>query len=64
MTQEPLCFCRTSLSFPERELKTQSICNFFNAPLISDQIAGRCNNNRLPSISVIFANLNIYVFNA
>jgi hypothetical protein len=38
----------------EGELKARSICDFFNSPLISDQIAGRRNYCWLPPISMIF----------
>jgi hypothetical protein len=41
-----------------RALNAQSICDFFNSPLISDQIAGTCNYCRLPPVSMIFANLD------
>ncbi len=51
----------TPESFPEGELNAQSICDFFNSPLISDQIAGRRNYCRLPPISMIFANLDFYL---
>jgi hypothetical protein len=47
------------MSFPEGELNAQSICDFFNSPLISDQIAGTRNYYcRLPPVSMIFANLD------
>ena len=47
-------------SFTQVELKAQSICDFINSPLISNQIAGRRNYCRLPPVSVIFANVDIY----
>lgn len=43
------------MSFPKRELKTQSIGDFLNAPLISNQIAGRRNDGRLPAVSMVLA---------
>jgi hypothetical protein len=52
------------MSFPEGELNAQSICDFFNPPLITDQIAGRCNYCRLPTGSMIFANLDFYLSDA
>jgi len=49
------------MSFPEGELNAQSICDFFNPPLITDQIAGRRNDSRLPTGGMIFANLDFYL---
>jgi hypothetical protein len=46
---------------PQVELKAQSIRDFINSPLISNQIAGRRNHCRLPPVSLVFANLNIDV---
>jgi len=46
---------------PEGELKAQSICYFFNSPLITDYIAWRCNYCRLPSVSMVLANLDFYL---
>jgi len=43
-------------------MKAQSICDFFNSPLISDQIAGRCNYGWLPPVCMILANLDFYLF--
>jgi hypothetical protein len=42
------------------ELKAQSVCHFFNAPLVSDQITGGRNYYRLPPVRVIFANPYLY----
>jgi hypothetical protein len=53
---------RTRSLLPKRELKAQSICDFFNSPLISNQIARRCNYCGLPPVSMILANLDFYVF--
>jgi hypothetical protein len=39
-------------------MNAQSICDFFNSPLISDQIAGTRDDCRLPPVSGIFANLD------
>ena len=50
------------MSFPKRELKAQSISDFFHAPLISNQIAGRRNYGRLPSVRMILAHLDIQLF--
>jgi len=49
------------MSFSESELNAQSICDFFNSPLISDQVARRRNYCRLPPVSMIFANLDLYL---
>ena len=49
------------MSSPEGELQAQSICDLFNSPLISDQIAGRRNYYRLPPISMILADLDFYL---
>jgi hypothetical protein len=55
---------RRPMSFPEGELNAQSICDFFNSPLATDQIAGRCNYGRLPTVSMILANLDFYFSDA
>ena len=49
------------MSSSEGEPKAQSICDFFNSPLIPDQIARRRNYCRLPPISMILADLNFYL---
>jgi hypothetical protein len=46
-------------SFPQIELKAQSIGDFIDSPLISNQIAGRRNHCRLPPVGAVFSNLNI-----
>ena len=48
---------------PEGELKAQSMCYFFNSPLISDDIAWRRYDCGLPSVSVVLANLDFYLSN-
>jgi hypothetical protein len=45
-------------SFPEGKLSTQSICDFFNSILISDQISRTGNYCRLPPTSTVIANLD------
>jgi len=51
-------------SFAKGELKAQSIGDFLSPPLISDQIAGRRNDSRLPTVSVVPAYLDTQVSNA
>ena len=41
---------------PQIELKAQSVCNFLDAPLIANRVAGGRNHRRLPAISLIFSN--------
>ncbi|MEA2912931.1 MAG: hypothetical protein QOJ15_5012, partial [Bradyrhizobium sp.] len=51
-------------SFPQVKMKSQSICDFFNASLIADGITGRRNHGRLPTESMVFANADVYFANA
>jgi hypothetical protein len=44
------------MSFPQVELKAQTVCDFLNAPLIANRIAGRRNYRRLPPESMVFSN--------
>jgi len=60
----PVADLQRRMSFPEGELNAQSICDFFNSPLISHQIAGTRNYCRLPPVSMIFANLDFYLSHA
>jgi hypothetical protein len=60
----PVVDCDARMSFSEGELNAQSICDFFNSPLRTDQIAGRRNYCRLPTGSTIFANLDFYLSDA
>lgn len=46
--------------FPQVELEAQSICDFLDAPLIADQVAGRRNHRRLPPICMVFSNTDRY----
>ncbi len=46
------------MSSLQGELKTQSMRDFLNSPLVSDQIARRRNYGRLPPVSMILANLD------
>lgn len=50
------------MSSPEGELKAQSMCDFFNSPLISDQIARSRNYCRLPPVSMVLTDLYFYLF--
>jgi hypothetical protein len=50
--------------FPQVELKTQSICDFLNAPLIANRVAGRRNHRRLRPISMVFSNTDRYPVDA
>jgi hypothetical protein len=52
------------MSFPQVELKAQSVCDFLNAPLIANRIAGRRNHRRLPTVGMIFPNADTYLANA
>jgi len=52
------------MSFPQVELNAQSVCDFLNAPLIADQIAGRRNHRRLPPVSMVFSNTDKYLADA
>jgi hypothetical protein len=54
-------FGKVHLSISQVKLKSEPLCNFLNASLISNQIAGRRQHYRLPSISVIFANADLYL---
>jgi hypothetical protein len=45
-------------------MTAQSICDLFNSPLISDQIAGTRGDCRLPPASTIFANLDFCLSDA
>jgi hypothetical protein len=51
-------------SFPQVKVKSQSICDFFNASLIADGITGRRNYGRLPTKSMVFANADVHFANA
>jgi hypothetical protein len=51
-------------SFPQVEFNAQSVCDFFNAPLITNGIAGRRNHRRLPPESMVFANTNVNLADA
>jgi hypothetical protein len=48
-------------SFLKGELKAQSISYFLNAPLKTDRIARTRNYCRLPSISMVPANADLYL---
>ncbi len=49
------------MSLAKGELKAQSIGDFLDAPLISDQIAGRRNDSRLPTVRVVPAYLDTQI---
>jgi hypothetical protein len=57
-------FVETRMSFPQVKVKSQSICDFFNASLIADGITGRRNYGRLPTESMVFANADVHFANA
>jgi hypothetical protein len=52
------------MSFPQVELKAQTVCDFLNAPLIANRIAGRRNHRRLPPESMVFSNTDRYLTDA
>jgi hypothetical protein len=52
------------MSFPQIKVNAQSICDFFNAPLISYGIAGRRNYRGLPTISMVFSDPDIHLADA
>ena len=47
--------------FLQVELKAQPVGYSLNAPLKADRVAGRRDNDRLPTISVISANADMYI---
>ena len=51
-------------SFSQVEFNAQSVCDFLNAPLIANGIAGRRNHGRLPPVSMVFANCDINLTDA
>ena len=52
------------MSFPQVELKAQSVCDFLNAPLIANRVAGGRNHRRLPAVSMVVSNTDRYLADA
>lgn len=52
---------RNEILFLQVELKAQSVGYFLNAPLIADRVAGRRDNHRLPTVSMISANPDMHI---
>jgi hypothetical protein len=57
----PWTTTRNDILFLQVELKAQSVGYSLNAPLKADRVAGRRDDDRLPTVSMISANADMYI---